>query len=148
MARRGPSIDRVLASLFKALIKPKGRKRGSGKARRAAASDTDAYPIGLVGESKYQPAIAKLRHGEPVLLMFEPDNPFDDGAIAAVDRRGNTIGYLPRDSWARRALLKERKGCTAKVASLRQSNGGHRGVVIEVVLEGDRPEVRPYRAGA
>lgn len=147
MARKGPSIERVLTSLIKGLFKPSG-----GNARRkrkpAAASDTDAYPIGLVGESNYQSAIAKLRHGDPVQLMFEPDNPFDDGAIAAVDRRGNTIGYLPRNSWARRALAKERKGYTAKVISLRQSNGGHRGVVIELVLEGERPSVRPYRAGA
>lgn len=143
MARRGPSIERVLTALFKGLVKPAGSK-AKAKRTQAATSDTDAYPIGLAGESNYQSAIAKLRHGDPVQLMFEPDNPFDEGAIAAVDRHGNTIGYLPRDSWARRALVKERKGCTAKVISLRKSNGGHRGVVIEVVLEGDRPQVRRY----
>ena len=38
-----------------------------------------------------------LREGEAVLLVREPENPYDDQAIAVRTSNGHMIGYVPRD---------------------------------------------------
>lgn len=95
---------------------------------RGAAS----YPVGIVGEKNYQPAIRRCREGEAVSLIREPSNPYDSRAIAAVCARGRTLGYIANDSFLHRAVWKEKKGCTAQIRSIALRNGGLLGVVLDV----------------
>lgn len=94
------------------------------------------YRVGLVGESKYQKAIRRCGEGDDVELLHEPDNPFDQLAIAAVSERGDTIGYIGRDSWLRDAIHDQGKGCAAKIRSINGGALGLLGVVIDVELCG------------
>ncbi len=75
--------------------------------------------MAVAGESHYQQALSRIR-GEcvpgpegrpsfPVVLIPEPDNPYDPHAIAVISAVGR-VGYLPRDDAPRygttmRALL-------------------------------------------
>lgn len=107
------------------------------------------YPVTLVGTKSYQRAIAGVCEGEPAFLLHEPDNPHDDRAIAVVaaytGEPGETIGYLPRDSWLGEALLDEGKGFRAQIKRLSRGDDGITGVVIEIVLEGVPIGERGYR---
>lgn len=93
-----------------------------------------AYPVGLVGERNYQAAIARCAEGEPVGVLMELDNPYDELAIAVASVRGETIGYIARDSWLRDAVHGEGKGCRATIKSIERGESGHLGVVIEAQL--------------
>lgn len=101
------------------------------------------YSIGLVGERSYQPQIVAIGEGEAVVLYSEPDNPHDDRAIAA-SCHGDTIGYVPRDSWLTDALIDEGQGCIAKVSRLTRGPKGLMGVTLEVRLEGDPIDERAF----
>ena len=108
------------------------------------------YPVNLTGTKSYQPAIAGICEGEPAFLLHEPENPYDDRAIAVVaaftGEPGETIGYLPRDSWIADALLDENKGCRAKIKRLSRGQDGITGVTLEIILDGDPIGVRGYRS--
>lgn len=99
-----------------------------------APKEPERYKIGLRGESNYQPAIRQLSVGDPIRLQHEPHNPHDRDAIAALDGKGQHIGYVPRDSWVTRAMLDEHKSVTASVATVDASGIGILGVVLDVVL--------------
>ncbi len=66
-----------------------------------------------------QDIIAKLKEGEPIFLVREPNNPHDPNAVALFTEGDRDIGYLPRD-WA--AEIAERLDAgspvTAKVAAV------------------------------
>lgn len=104
---------------------------------------TRRYPVALVGERNYQDAIAAIGEGEEVVLFHEPDNPYDDRAIAVVCH-GDTIGYLPRDCWLGEALIDEGKPVSARVARLSSGTSGVTGVTIEARLAGEPLRTRPY----
>ena len=53
--------------------------------------------IEIVGESHYQTAIARCRTGERVLLIRQPDNPYDKNAVAVTRTDGAILGYISRD---------------------------------------------------
>lgn len=106
---------------------------------------TRPYSIGLVGEKSYQAQIAAVGEGEAVVLMHELDNPYDERAIAATCH-GDTIGYLPRDSWLAAALLDEEKGCSAKIKRLPRGEEGITGVTLEVRLDGRPIGEREFEA--
>lgn len=57
------------------------------------------YPVHVVGVSNYQDAIKSCGEGEPVALLHEIDNPFDDLAVVVRTQFGERIGYIPKDSW-------------------------------------------------
>jgi len=60
----------------------------------------------VVGESHYQSALSQMRRrcvpgaegrpSFPVTLVLEPDNPYDDHAVAVMSAAGQ-VGHLPRD---------------------------------------------------
>jgi hypothetical protein len=56
------------------------------------------YPLGLVGESNYQAAIAQCHEGERVGIYHEPDNPYDDLALRVENNIGQVIGYISRSA--------------------------------------------------
>ena len=114
-------------------------------------SRSKSYPVPLHGESNYQAAIAELAVGDLVFLEAEPDNPFDNSAVAVTDSLRRTLGYLPRDIWLKRALMKEKKSCLARVHSIKgggRGGSGNVGVVILVTIdEGHRLGTRQYSPG-
>ena len=91
-----------------------------------------AYPVGLVGEQHYQGAIRLCCEGEIVRLWHEPTNPFDERAIAVANMMGQTLGYIPRDSFVQRVVHEDGLGCEAAVLGLRENGKGFTEVVIEV----------------
>ena len=94
-----------------------------------------AYPIGLVGEQHYQAAIAACSTGDPVQVWHEPDNPFDDQALAVADCDGRTLGYVPRSCFLREAVHDQGTGCQATILSIEDGHSSpFRHVTIEVEL--------------
>lgn len=94
-----------------------------------------AYPLSIVGESHYQAAIRKCRPSDPVIFWHEPDNPYDDLALVVRTAEGDRIGYVPRGSWVRDAVLRDGRGASATILSIQ----GHEfaGIVLSVALGGD-----------
>lgn len=76
------------------------------------------YPVRLVGTRSYQAAIARAAVGDPVAILHETGNPHDADALVVVDGAGDALGYIPRSSWLRRALVEEGRGCRAIVRTL------------------------------
>jgi hypothetical protein len=76
------------------------------------------YSIELVGESNYQPAVKRLRQGDPIELEHEPSNTFDPMAVVARDVVGRTVGYVPRDSWLQRLIAEEGEDVLARVRAI------------------------------
>lgn len=114
--------------------------------KQAGAATGKSFPVGLVGERNYQAAIGRCRPGDRLLLWHEPDNPYDDQAIAVATPAGATIGYIAQDSWVHRALLREAKGCAATVQSIRSGGAGQSGVVIALVLSGATIAERAFKS--
>lgn len=101
------------------------------------------YTAHLVGESHYQPAVRRLREGDPVTLVAEPDNPHDPRAVRVVAPDGETIGYVERDSWLTGVVLDQK---VTRSVTVRELIGGERerpslGVVLDVrtALEAEDP---------
>jgi hypothetical protein len=116
-------------------------------AAREVGSGAQAYPLGIVGERNYQPAIRRCREGAPVTLMLEPDNPYDADAVVVVSQHGQTIGYLARDCWMREAILTEGKGCSARIKGIQRGEKGPLGVVLEAIPGGPPLLTRSFMRG-
>lgn len=154
MGRKKGGWEILLKALFAALKKSTKRpaKKKTIMARRSVQrsnrqADAAGYPLGLVGESNYQPAILKCREGEPVTLLREPDNPHGKNGrvIVAECLRGSTIGYVSNDSWLQDVIHDEGKGCAARILSISKAVSGHLGVVIDIELNDSGLGVRPFR---
>lgn len=105
--------------------------------------DQKTYPVGIVGEGAYQPAVKATNVGDYVDLVIEQDNPHSQKGIALrVDNMdGDTIGYLPEDHWLYRAIVKEGKGCLARVKS---KSGKPVGIVLEARLGNEEVPTLKY----
>ena len=93
------------------------------------------FPIALVGESFFQAEIARCEEGELLGIWHEHNNPYDKRALVVKSARGRPIGYVPRESFAKRALLDEGQGCSATIKEIATARGKS-GVVIELELLG------------
>jgi hypothetical protein len=51
----------------------------------------------IVGESHYQAAIALCRERERVLLIRQPNNPYDKNAVVVTRVDGSILGYISRE---------------------------------------------------
>ena len=103
------------------------------------------YPVQVVGESNYQSAVRTLRAGQPMRLVHEPNNPYDQRAVSVRTTRGKIVGYLPRGSWVTEVLLDQELPVDASVLEVSSGQAGQRGVVLHVVVgAGDGVEVRGY----
>jgi single-stranded-DNA-specific exonuclease len=93
------------------------------------------YTCNLSGESYRQDTIRHCREGERVILKREPDNPYDENAVAVFRQNGDQIAYLSRDNAAWVAhLMDEGKELEARIKRI---TGGTRdkptrGVLIDV----------------
>jgi hypothetical protein len=103
-----------------------------------------SYSVGIVGESNYQAAIRRSRPFEPVLLFHELGNPFDPDAIVIRTSRGETIGYIARESWVQRVVHEDGEGCEAHIQSIAHGGGGTLGVVLELSVTAGPLPTRQY----
>lgn len=90
-----------------------------------------------MGESHYRDAVKATDVGDYVDLVIERNNSHaEKGTALRVDNMdGDTVGYIPTDSWLYRAIVVEGKGCLAKV----EFKGGRpAGLRLKVQLGGDR----------
>lgn len=104
---------------------------------------SSTYPIGLVGELNYQPAIRRCSPGQRVQIVHEPDNPYDSDALAVVSEQGQTLGYIARDSWLMCAVHDEGRGCDAVIKEINESGAGL-GVVIQATLNSEGVQSRAF----
>lgn len=102
-----------------------------------AGDEPKGYPVGIVGESHYQPAVRQLREGQAICLVPEPTNRYDPKAIKVCTEAGQTIGYIAKDSFVQRLIHKERKSCSAVVQSINRTESAKSmlGVVIYVTID-------------
>lgn len=102
------------------------------------------YNVGLVGEANYQQAIQRLRIGDPVELIREPENQYDPLAVKACDVAGRTIGYVARGSWLQRLIAEEDQPVVAHVANVTGGERGkpYRGVVLDIMTANDARTAR------
>ena len=79
-------------------------------------------------------ALAALKVDDRLLLQREPDNRFDDNAIAVLDAAHRKLGYIPeRDGTVTARLMDAGKYLTAKVIRL-EEKGSFRQVNISICL--------------
>jgi hypothetical protein len=79
--------------------------------------------VGVTYENR-QGVIAVMKENEQVLLVREPDNPFDCNAISVRRTNNSSVGYLPRELAARLARVFDEFGkpVTAMVTSITGKN--------------------------
>jgi hypothetical protein len=69
-------------------------------------------------------------------LFREPTNVHDPKAIMVVNKLGEPIGYISRESFLQRLIHDEGGGCSAHILSLNTNEGSSDiGVVIDVVID-------------
>jgi len=79
----------------------------------------------------------RLKVGDSLTLVREPDNPYDDRAVR-VEWRDHKIGYLPRVENAVASQLLDRGAhLTACIAGLREDRDPWSRVKVQVFLEHD-----------
>ena len=105
---------------------------------------TKKFPVSLVGEQHYRTAVAGIGVGDEVRIWHEAGNPYDALALAVTNTHGQTLGYLPKDCFLRRAVHQEGKGCSRKVLQLHQGERGFTQVTIEVQLGGEPVHQRDF----
>jgi|GEM_PF-3058115 len=102
------------------------------------------YPVGIVGEASYQPVIRRCSSGQRVHIVHEPDNPYDEEALAVVTEDGHTLGYIARDCWLQDAIHEQGRGCEATIKEISAASGGKLGVVLNVTLCGRGVPTRAF----
>jgi hypothetical protein len=102
------------------------------------------YPVGIVGEASYQPAIRCCSAGQHVQIVHELGNPYDKNALAVVTESGETLGYIARDCWLQDAIHGERHGCEATIKSVNSADVGNRGLVLDVSVGGSHVPTRQF----
>lgn len=89
----------------------------------------------LVGVSFYQENLKDLKENDEVDFIEEPNNQFDRNAIR-VCFKGNTLGYMKRDSkireYIKRYLHNENYGVKAVICSVYGHDKGTIGVTIHI----------------
>ena len=108
-----------------------------GRWPKASEKPTVGYPVGLAWENLYADAVARAKPGQHVELHPEPDNPHDPLAIAVLNGDGEHLGYIPRKSFVRKALLEEDQKITAKIWKVEKGKDGNTEIVLDVIPHGD-----------
>jgi len=102
------------------------------------------FTIKLTSYRNYQATIRLCRIGQDVLLIRELANPYEPGAIIAVDHDDFELGYVPKDSWIRDALHEPAARCKARIATIGEEVRGLLSLTIEVQLAGECMRERLY----
>lgn len=100
--------------------------------------------VGIDFPNKSGPArrfgIELLERGDPVELVPEPKNPYDENAVAVFSVEGVQLGYLP----AMRAPYVGQQIRRGEVKAIFQGAGG-RGYFVRIAFDGDEPVLPPAR---
>lgn len=81
------------------------------------------YPVRLVGEQHYDGACARSRTGQEVFILHEVGNPHDELALVAKNELGETIGYVPRESFVRGVYHEQGRSVIATITERARENG-------------------------
>ena len=80
-------------------------------------------------------AFPEMRPGDPLVLVREPDNPYDANAVR-VEWRGRKIGYVPRRQNEALAWAMDRgEPVSARVSRLRDHRNPRERIQFEVLAE-------------
>jgi hypothetical protein len=60
-------------------------------------SGEERYTTKLAGVSNYQDAVNRVSKGELLIMAREPENPYDQNAIAVRTAGDELVGYIPSD---------------------------------------------------
>ena len=74
------------------------------------------YPVRLVGEQYYDGACARARTGQEVSIFHEIGNPHDENALVAKNDLGETIGYIPRESFVQGVYHEQGRSVVARIS--------------------------------
>jgi hypothetical protein len=77
--------------------------------KKQASGEIEAKVVGVTYENR-QHAIANLQKNDPVTLRRDRNNRHDSSAIAIIDQKGQSLGFLPRDLAAKYATDFDRSG--------------------------------------
>ena len=105
---------------------------------RRLRREPKGYPVGVVGESFYQPAIREMFIGDLVKIEPEPTNPHDAEALVVRSRHGKVIGYIPRQSFLMRLYHQEGGTCSARIFDItrnEEEGASYLGVVLDVMID-------------
>jgi hypothetical protein len=106
--------------------------------------DDDVAYVRVVGVSFYQEALERCCAGEAVRFVHEPDNPHDETAIRVESLLKETIGYLPRRSWAHHAVHQLGRGISGVIHSIGYSRSCQLGALVSIAVCDDEPAVQSY----
>ncbi len=105
------------------------------------------YTLRLVGEQHYEAACAAAAVGDRVLILRETHNPYDSKAIVAKNDAGDTLGYVPRESFVQDVIHEQGRGISAEIREKLWENG-HWQIVLSVVVRAKPADVVRYKATA
>lgn len=95
------------------------------------------YRVRLVGEQHYDAACGACEIGQKVTIAHETGNPFDEDALVAKSQFGQTIGYIPRDSFVQGVFHEQERSVSAVIDYKAREDGRWQiGLEVEVI---DRP---------
>lgn len=106
--------------------------------------DDDLGYFRVAGVSFYQDAVTRCAVGQAVRFVHEPDNPHDPTALRVVSLAGETIGYVPRGSWAHRMVHETGRGISGTIESMGYSRACLIGMTVSVAVCDDAPAVASY----
>lgn len=86
-------------------------------------------------------AIGLTEPGDPVTLRPEPDNPYDEHAVAVDNAAGMMMGYIPANL-AVYVGMQIRRGSAAAIFQGRTDRGGF----IRIAFDGEEPVLPPEPA--
>ena len=97
------------------------------------------YKLQLVGDEHFQHLIERLEVGAPVKLLADPDNPKDPRAVKAM-HKGETVGYVERDSWLIRAMHDDRTQVASRIDQIIAGEPAGLKVIVLDVRTGEDAE--------
>ncbi|USI74539.1 HIRAN domain-containing protein [Sphingomonas morindae] len=110
--------------------------------------DDGVLYVRVAGVSFHQESLAACSAGEAVRFIHEPDNPHDELALRVETASGETIGYVPRGSWLRRAIHQDGRGVCGIIASVGMGRACLLGALLSVTLSDDDVRTASYFPGS
>lgn len=105
------------------------------------------YTLRLVGEQHYEAACAAALVGDRVSILRETHNPYDRKAIVAKNDAGDTLGYVPRESFVQDVIHEQGRGISAEIREKLWENGQWQ-IVLSVMVRAKPADVVRYKATA
>lgn len=103
------------------------------------------YPVRLVGEQHYDDACASLNVGDRVDVFRETHNPHDKNAVVVKNMDGQTIGYIPRESFVQRVIHNDGRSVYAEIKEKTRENDQWQ-IVLSVGTRFNPAKVTRYKA--